>query len=112
MEDVNSQCGNARVIMGAAVEEAFRDRLAVTIIATRKRKHDLTKASKPKATEAAPEPEFETELLHPNKSERPGSRLVPPVPALTAEQRNQILAKQTGKTSRGHKAGPRMKQTT
>lgn len=113
MEDISQQCRNARVIMGAAVDEAFRDRLAVTLIAARRRKHDPAKASQAKTTEAEkPVPEFETELLHPSKSERPGSRLVPPAPELTVEQRDQILAKQTGKSARGRKVGPRMKQTT
>ena len=113
MEDISQQCRNARVIMGAAVDEAFRDRLAVTLIAARRRKHDPAKASQTKAAEAEkPTPEFETELLHPSKSERPGSRLVPPAPELTVEQRDQILAKQTGKSARSRKVGPRMKQTT
>jgi len=113
MEDVNAQCQNARVIMGAAVDESYRDRLAVTVIASRRRKHDGSKSAHAKATEAeAPAPEFETELLHPSKPERPGSRLVPPAPTLTAEQRDQILTKQTGKATRGRKAGPRMKQAT
>ncbi|MFO1512453.1 MAG: cell division protein FtsZ [Verrucomicrobiota bacterium] len=113
MEDLNQQCRDARIIMGAAVDEAFRDRLAVTIIATRKRKHEPAKTSQAKSTEPVPAgPEFETELLHPTKPERPASRLVPPAPALTAEQRDQILAKQTGKSARGRKVGTRMKQTT
>ena len=113
MEDLSQQCRNARVIMGAAVDEAFRDRLAVTIFAARKRKHDGSKTAQSKAAEEeTPASEFETELLHPSKPERPGSRLVPPLPALTAEQRNEILTKQTGKTARGRKTGPRMKQTT
>jgi cell division protein FtsZ len=113
MEDLNEQCRNARVIMGAAVDEAFRDRLAVTLIATRRRKRELSTPNQLKADETAPPgPEFDTELLHPTKSERPCSRLVPPAPALTTEQRDQILAKQTGKSARTRKAGPRMKQTT
>lgn len=112
MEDVNEQCRNARIIMGAAVDEAFRDRLAVTIIATRRRKHDTSKAGPAKSAETESPPEIDTELLHPTKSERPGSRLVPPAPDLSVEQRDQILAKQTGKTARPRKAGPRMKQTT
>ena len=113
MEDLNGHCRNARVIMGAAVDEAFRDRLAVTIIATRRRKHDAAKSAAAKHEEAeVPVPEFETELLHPSKPERPGSRVVPPAPALTVEQRDQILARQTGKSGRPRKTGPRMKQAT
>jgi len=113
MEDINAQCANARVIMGAAVDESFRDRLAVTIIATRRRKHDASKSSQAKSSESEPlTPEFESELIHPSKPERPSARLVPPAPALTAELREQILAKQSGKASRGRKTGPRMKQIT
>jgi cell division protein FtsZ len=113
MEDISGQCRNARVIMGAVVDESFRDRLAVTVIASRRRKYDGSKAAQPKSTEVvSPAPEFETELLHPSKPERPGSRLVPPAPNLTAEQRNQILAKQTGKAQPARRAGPRMKQAT
>jgi cell division protein FtsZ len=112
MQDINEHCKNARVIMGAAVDESFRDRLAVTVIATRCRKPDAARHhAKPDVAET-PATEFDTELLHPSKPERPGSRLVPPAPALTVEQRDQILAKQTGKLPRIRKAGPRMKQTT
>jgi cell division protein FtsZ len=37
---------------------------------------------------------------------------LPPAPALTPEQREQILAQQTGKSSRARKTGPRLKQST
>jgi len=113
MEDLNGHCRNARVIMGAAVDESFRDRLAVTIFAARRRKHDPSRNAATKAEEAeTPAPGFETELLHPSKTERPGSRIVPPAPPLTVEQRDQILARQSGKAGRPRKSGPRLKQTT
>ena len=35
MEQINEQCRNGQIIMGAAVDQAFSDRLAVTLIATR-----------------------------------------------------------------------------
>jgi cell division protein FtsZ len=57
-------------------------------------------------------PGFDTELLHPTKPERPSSRHVPPAPELTLEQREQILAQQTGKRGPMRKPGPRMKQIT
>jgi cell division protein FtsZ len=113
MEDVNQHCPNARVIMGAAVDETFRDQLALTVIVTRRRKHDGDRNVQSQPPEAvALAPEFDTELLHPNKLERPSSRLVPPAPVLSVEQRNEILAKQTGKTARSRKIGPRLKQAT
>jgi cell division protein FtsZ len=36
MEQINRHCERAQVVMGAAINEAFRDRLAVTVIAARK----------------------------------------------------------------------------
>ena len=36
MEQINRQCDHAQVIMGAAVNETFRDRLSVTLIAARR----------------------------------------------------------------------------
>jgi cell division protein FtsZ len=117
MADIKQRSPNARVIMGAAVAEEFRERLIVTIIATHSRKAEPTKMAAPATTEDdAPEPsaEFGTELLHPTEPERPKSRIVPPVPALSLEQREEIISKQTGKPTRArkHQTGPRMRQTT
>ena len=115
MADLNEHCPNARVIMGAVIDEVFRDRLAVTIIATGRQPSAAVKPA-PGKTEKAGSPTatpgFETELLHPSKSERPTSRHVPPAPTLTLSQRKQIFAEQTGKTARFRKTGPRMKQAT
>jgi cell division GTPase FtsZ len=36
MEEINRRCEHAQVIMGAALDENFRERLAVTLIAARK----------------------------------------------------------------------------
>ncbi len=115
MADLKEHCPHARIIMGAAVDESFRDRLAVTVIATGRPRRAAAKAASGRNEAAASSeamPGFETELLHPTKPERPGARLLPPAPALTPEQREQILAQQTGKSSRARKAGPRLKQST
>ena len=114
MSELNELCPKSRIIMGAAVDESFRDRLAVTIIATgRPAVSAKREPSKPeKAGLPTSMPGFETELLHPTKPERPGSRHLPPAPALSLEQREQILAQQTGKSGRARKPGPRMKQVT
>jgi len=115
MADLNEHCPKARIIMGAAVDESFRDRLAVTLIATG---HPPSPSSKPapgksgKAGSTPEAPGFDTELLHPTKPERPNSRHVPPAPTLSLEQREQILAQQSGKPGRPRKPGPRMKQIT
>jgi cell division protein FtsZ len=112
MEQMNQQCQQAQVIMGAAVDEAFRDRLAVTVIATRRSAHDPLTPGAKKSAEAAPAgaepPELDTQLLERKATERPGSRFVPPAPALTSEQREQLLTKQGG--GRARKSLPRLRQ--
>jgi cell division protein FtsZ len=104
--------------MGAVVMEEFRERLVVTLIATTPAKPGAIKATiaalESAAEEAEPTGGFTSELLHPTEPERPKTRAVPPAPALTAEQREEIITKQTGKTARAKKSqtGPRMRQTT
>lgn len=115
MADLTEHCPKARIIMGAAVAESFRDRLAVTIIATGRLSRAAAKPAPGKPEKAGPPaamPGFDTGLLHSTKPERPSSRHVPPAPALTLEQREQILAQQVGKLGRVRKPGPRMKQIT
>ncbi|MGC3958904.1 MAG: cell division protein FtsZ [Verrucomicrobiota bacterium] len=117
MADINQRCPKARVIMGAAVAEDFSERLVVTIIATHPRKAEPTKVAAAAAAEEGvlePTSEFGAELLHPTEPERPKTRMVPPAPALSLEQREEIISKQTGKPTRARKAqaGPRMRQTT
>jgi cell division protein FtsZ len=116
MQALNTRCGQARVIMGAAVDESFGDKLMVTIIASRFRKTDVA-ATSPAEDESVTTTsglDFGAELLHPTKAERPASRTSPPVPALSLEQRDEIIAKQGGKSGRGRKnpGGARMRQTT
>jgi cell division protein FtsZ len=116
MQDVSARCPQARVIMGAAVDDNFSERLAVTLIATRPSAAALAKASAPKSPEVetpVTAAEFGAELLHPTEVERPKTRIVPPAPTLSLEQREEIISKHTGKASRTRKqTGPRMRQTT
>lgn len=111
MEQVNQRCQRAQVIMGAAVDEAFRDRLAVTMIATR-RTRDTVKPGAKKSAEAAiteeETPELDTQFVERQTTTRPASRCVPPPPSLTQEQREQLLTKQGG--GRARKKMPRMRQ--
>jgi cell division protein FtsZ len=113
MESINCQCERAQVVMGAAVDEAFRDRLAVTVIATR-RSHGGTKTvTKTATTETATDsslPDFETEFMQHPPVARPAARIVPPAPALSQEQREQLFNQQTTSRGRGRKNASRMKQ--
>jgi cell division protein FtsZ len=129
MEAVNQQCQRAQVIMGASVDEAFRDRLAVTVIVTRptpasesrsaaelqqqgqRGRHPdelpTNESASAPATGHGEEQNLDSQLLEKQATARPASRFVPPAPALTPEQREQLLAKQGG---RARKHAPRMKQ--
>jgi cell division protein FtsZ len=112
METLNQQCERARIIMGAAVDEAFRDRLCVTVVATRRGAEKTEGAKVAESSHAkTDEPDFDSELLHKTETKRTASRIVPPAPDLTTEQREQIISKH-GKSARSRKGGPRMRQTT
>ena len=120
MQRVNVHAAKARVIMGAAVDESFIARLAVTIIATSPRKQEV---EKPSTVQAKPV-EIETpamvakfcgELLptETKTTERVVTPVVPVAPALNLEKREEIISKQTGKPVRARKPGePRMRQIT
>lgn len=97
MEQINSKCPQAQVMMGAAIHDDFRDRLAVTLIASRK------------TNEPAPHNRAEDlskHLLDSAPEARPGSRFVPP-PPLLPQDRIKELARKGG---RGRNASQRMRQ--
>jgi len=106
MEQINRQCEHTQVVMGAALDEACRDRLAVTLIAARRTAPASAEAESPAA---GPEP-LSTQLLNTESSARPGSRFVPPAPTLPPEQVEQLLSRQTGRPPRGRKSASRMFQ--
>jgi cell division protein FtsZ len=107
MEQINRQCEHAQVIMGAAVDESFRDRLAVTLIATRRTADAvLERTSSPSDADT-----IETQLLSASTTSRPGSRFVPPAPTLAPDQVQQLLARQTGRPARSRKGSSRMQQS-
>ncbi|MCL4788771.1 MAG: cell division FtsZ family protein [Verrucomicrobia bacterium] len=111
MEAVNQQCQKAQVLMGAAVDENFRDRLAVTVIATRHGRAPVvapvTETEPATVTASSEAPDLEEQLLEKEPPPRPTSRFVPPAPTLTPEQREQLLSKQGG---RARKQAPRLRQ--
>jgi cell division protein FtsZ len=107
MEQLNARCGGAQVLMGAAIDEAFRERLAVTLIATRKGVEQAPDES-PARGKAE---ELDTQLLPCAATGRPGSRMVPPPPTLPQDQMHQMLTRQGHGSSRGRKTGPRLRQT-
>jgi cell division protein FtsZ len=111
MEQIRRQCEHAEVIMGAAIDESYRDRLAVTLIAARKNPDPAeSEARAPAGGE-----ELHTQLLTKATTARPGSRFVPPAPALSPDKMEQLLDRQNQGQSRGgarsRKTGSKFRQT-
>ena len=108
MDQINERYNQAQIIMGAAIGDSFRDRLAVTLIAS---KRSAVEAERPvqSLTSGREFPGLEAQLLEKHETNKPASRFVPPVPDLTPEQKGQLLNKQSG--GRQRKTMPRMKQT-
>jgi cell division protein FtsZ len=107
MEQINRQCEHAQVIMGAAIDETFSDRLAVTLIAT------CEGAEAPHLGEtgtAGGSEELAAQLLPPTAKPRHRSRFVPPAPALPPEQMQQLLTRQSRGGSRPRKSASAMRQ--
>jgi cell division protein FtsZ len=107
MEQINRQCEHTQVVMGAALDEAFRERLSVTLIAAR-RTADAAPESDTPASEAE---QLSAQFLNPASGARPGSRFVPPAPTLPPDQIEQLLARQTGRPARSRKSPSRMLQS-
>lgn len=108
MEPIKEKCSRGQIIMGAVVNEKFRDQIALTVIAARKSQ----RSEKPPVEgeePAAESPGFDSVLLRQATTKKPASRYSPPVPALTSEQREEILTKQEGKP-RTRKVSARSRQ--
>lgn len=113
MEQINRLAENAQVIMGATIDPALADRLAVTLVAARRTTSESVDAPRPEASDEA-EPlasEFPTRdadldgaRFDEARAPRAAQRYVPPPPDLTPEEAQRLL----GHRRRGI-AGPRPK---
>ncbi|HET7624865.1 MAG TPA: cell division protein FtsZ [Verrucomicrobiae bacterium] len=113
MEPINGKCGRAQVIMGAAIDEKFQERLAVTIIAARHVDAPTAKAAEESARGESPAagPELNTQI-HRAPTTRPNSRFVPPPPSMTPEQMEKFMGRQTPGATRARKSSNKMRQGT
>jgi cell division protein FtsZ len=108
MEQISRQCERAQIIMGAAVDEVFKGRLSVTVIATKQNAQAMGVVPGGELSNGG--------MAGENFSEQPvrrnitgsASRCMPPPSPLTLEQREQMVARHAG--GRGRKAGPKMRQ--
>ena len=108
MEHINGKCPQAQVIMGAAIDEEFRDRLAITVVATRR-----GVAAKKVLPETAAEDAAQGEsLLGLGETERPQSRIVPPPPEISTEDARKFYAAKTTGSGRSRRSQSKMSQGT
>jgi len=98
MEQINRQCEHAQIIMGAAVDETLKNRLSVTVIASRQNPVPL---HLPPVVVSSGETAVRGGVV------RPGSRC-PSTSSVTTEQREQMVAKHA--EARPRKSGPKMRQ--
>jgi cell division protein FtsZ len=100
MVQINRQCEGAHIIMGAAIEDSFAGKLAITLVASKRppveREEDLS------ASAAA----LDRQLVDTQSTNRPASRFVAPAPAMTLETAEKVL--QNG--ARGKRKLPKLKQ--
>jgi cell division protein FtsZ len=122
MEQINRQCEQAHLILGAAVDEELGDRLSVTLVASRRSAAEagarsLELPSGPgRNADAAVASAYsegvglETSLQNPPSGSRSPSRFVGPAPSLSAEKTEQLLHQQGGLGARGRRHASRLKQ--
>ncbi len=120
MEQISRHCEQAHIIMGAAIDEALRDRLLITLVASRRPAHSETAIASTLALSPAEDdpmpvfrgdrPELEPQMVSPASSMRPPSRFVAPPPPLTQEKREQLLNLQAAAGARQRKKASRLRQ--
>ena len=117
MGQVNQYCENVPVIMGAAIDESFADRLAVTLLASRRRgpaRQAPESAELPSESSDSPSrrgvSDLDDQLLPPTTMSRPHSRIVAPPPEMSQDGMQRLLAQQNGATGRRRKSPAKMRQ--
>lgn len=113
MEQINRQCEQAHIIMGAAVDQELADCLSVSIVASRSAGPAEEVRAPQSSTRRFVDPAIEAGYLagvDTGMNSRPSSRMVPPAPALPLEKAEQLFAQQSGSSTRARKSSTRMKQ--
>jgi cell division protein FtsZ len=100
MQQIGRLCEGAHIIMGAAIEETFAGKIAVTVVASKRPPAEHEENASAGALE------MERQLIDTQSTSRPPSRFVAPAPAATAENTEKIL--QNG--ARGKRKLSRLKQ--
>lgn len=103
MAQLNRQCENAHLILGAAIDPEFANRLSVTLIASRDQAEDVSPARSNFTPTPVPAPEpspaqveqASSQFLDPNAPSQATTRFVAPPPSLTPERRSQLMGRQS-----------------
>jgi len=107
VEQIQSHCQQAQIIMGAAIDESFRERLSVTLIAAKKG----ARSQPANLRQQARTEELDTQLLTRSETVKPNSRFVPPAPSLPAEQVQQLEVRQRLAAARQRKPISKLQQS-
>ncbi len=116
MEHIHRHAEQAHILMGASIEEEWKERMALTVIISRKVDSIDSLESFPQAALPARSVaessgrELDSHLVQPGSGPRPASRFVPPPPELTPERTDQLLHQQAGGTARQRKNANRLRQ--
>jgi cell division protein FtsZ len=102
MEQITRHCEQAHVIMGASIEESFRERLSVTLVSARR--ETIAPAEKLSAPRRTEESDFEC-ASDTAVSSRPVSRFIAPPPG-AGERPDSLIHS----AARGRKNANRMRQ--
>jgi cell division protein FtsZ len=117
MEQINRQCEQANIIMGAAIDEELGDKLLVTLVAARRNGEGGTRNAEsppgvPCNLDAAATSAYSSgaglEVPMTEAPTKSHSRFIAPAPESTPEKTERLLTQQNG--GRGRKGNSRMKQ--
>ncbi len=99
MEQINRQCENAHIIMGAAIQEAFAGKLSLTLVASQAgTAEERTRRRAPAREQETDTVENEKELVNPPAEKRPASRYVAPAPELSAQETARLMGQSNGRS--------------
>jgi cell division protein FtsZ len=95
MEQINRQCENAHIIMGAGIQETCEGRLSVTVVASRSTSEAGRIPGRADSEgQACDTEQFEKEIANPSEDKRPASRYVAAAPDLNLQQTENLLTQQ------------------
>ncbi len=114
MEQINRQCENAHIIMGAGIQEALAGRLSVTLVASRQSGREERTQARP--AHATPHPATmgapgqDRDIFDSGPAPRPASRFVAPAPDMTPQQTEELRKSQPSGLGKSRKRSMALRQ--